>query len=88
MNALWRAKHQLFAATKHYRSPTHPEVVRALSIFHQILATASDDDKRLTRIEESKYHQEERQKKRDMAEIEKLRLEDILRNVNALKQHF
>jgi hypothetical protein len=88
MNALWRAKHQLFAATKHYRSPTHPEVVRAHSIFHQILATASDDDKRLTRIEESKYHEEERQRKSALAEIEKERLGAIMRNMFALKQHF
>ena len=85
---LWVAKRQLYSAISHYKNIQHPAVLKAHEYFNGILLGTSDDDKKTTRLCEMNYHEEERQKKRRQMEAEKVRLEEMIRNIDAIRTQF
>lgn len=85
--AVWIAKEQLSNTIKHY-STKSAEVQKATEEFNQAMASASDSDKaELKRLERIKREEEINARARKEYE-ERKQLEELVRNLGALKMKF
>ena len=85
--AVWIAKEQLNRTIKHY-STKSVEVQKATEEFNQAMASASDSDKaELKRLERIQREEEINAKARKECE-ERKQLEELVRNLGALKMKF